>query len=77
VAGDRGVLRIFDLQGRLVKVLYDGPIVSAPNPITWDGRDQTFELVRAGTYICHLQTTNLAGHVTDDQAPIVVAVRLD
>lgn len=71
------VLRIFDLQGRLVRVLYDGPISSAPNPITWDGRDQTFELVRSGMYICHLQTTDLAGKVTEDQAPIVVAARLD
>jgi hypothetical protein len=74
--GARAVCRIFDSQGRLVKVILDD-ILPLSNPVrTWDGRDETFELVRAGMYICHLKTTTRDGNVTVDQAPIVVSVRL-
>ncbi len=74
----KAICRIFDLQGRLVRVLYDGNLSSGtPTTVTWDGRDQTFELVRAGMYICHLMTTDTAGRVRDDHAPIVVSARLD
>jgi hypothetical protein len=77
VAGSDAVCRIFDLQGRLVKVLFDGRLPgSEPIPLRWDGRDETFEFVRAGTYICHLMTTDPEGNLTEDRAPIVVAVRL-
>ncbi len=69
--------RIFDTQGRLVFTLFDG--VFGPREIEreWNGRDETFEFVNAGLYICHLQSTDLQGKVTTDQVPIVVAVRLN
>jgi hypothetical protein len=43
----------------------------------WDARDETFELVRAGTYICHLMVTDYSGDVKRYEAPIVVAARLE
>ncbi len=79
-ANAKAVCRIFDSQGRLVRVLFDGVLPDNGNTqatVTWDGRDQSFELVRSGMYICHLETTTLSGHVTTDQAPIVVSARLD
>lgn len=75
--GSKAVCRVFDLQGRLVRVLFDGKLTgSASRTVTWDARDEAFEFVPAGLYICHLETTDLSGHVTEAHAPIVVAVRL-
>jgi hypothetical protein len=72
------VCRIFDLKGRLVKVLFDGALTGAPQrTLSWDARDESFELVPAGLYICHLESTDAGGHRTVDRAPIVVAVRLE
>lgn len=69
--------RIFDVQGRLVKVLFDGRLTGTDTrTLEWDGRDETFEFVPAGLYICHVESADNAGNTTTDRAPIVVAVRL-
>jgi hypothetical protein len=78
VLDTRVTCRIFDLQGRLVKVLFDGRLTGTPSRnLTWDARDETFEFVPAGLYVCHVQATDGAGNITHDRAPIVVAVRLE
>jgi enediyne biosynthesis protein E4 len=46
-----GMLRIFDLQGRLVREL---PAVPTDGSIVWDGTDASGRLVPAGTYFCRL-----------------------
>ncbi len=77
-------LRILDLQGRLVASLYDSAFDGSPsedpaNPerIEWDGRDQTFDQVRAGMYVVHLSVVNPdSGDETVETAPVVVATRL-
>jgi hypothetical protein len=73
----KAVCRIFDMRGRLVKVLFDGRLTGTMRTaLAWDGRDESFELVPAGAYICHLSVTDLDGRESDARAPIVVAVRL-
>ncbi len=82
--GNETRLRIFDLEGRLVITLFDSRFdgfasTDPDNPTVrkWEGRDSTFELVRAGMYVVHL-------FVVDEQtgkeeimtAPVVVATRL-
>jgi hypothetical protein len=75
--GASAVCRIYDLQGRLVKVLFDGDLGGTPRrALAWNGRDEMFEFVPAGAYVCHLEVTDPTGRVTRDVAPIVVAVRL-
>ncbi|MDY0108583.1 MAG: lamin tail domain-containing protein [Candidatus Krumholzibacteria bacterium] len=71
-------LRIFDLDGRLVLSLYDSRYNGrAPVEVRWDGRDSTFERVRAGMYVIHLQAVDPAtGKRTIKTAPVVVATRL-
>ena len=50
-------LRIVDMEGRVVINLLDSrfdevsDIPEAPTVARWDGRDQTYRLVRAGTYV--------------------------
>jgi hypothetical protein len=77
-------VRILDLEGRLVKTVYDsrfdGPASTVPGIFSqraWDGRDATFQKVRAGTYVIHMQVVDrITGEKTVKTAPVVVATRL-
>ena len=78
------VLRIFDLEGRLVRTLFDSRFdgnpstdLDFPSSEPWDGRNDVFELVKAGLYIVHMQVTNRrTGDRVEKTAPAVVATRL-
>jgi len=71
-------LRIYDLEGREVRVILDEQKVLATKKVTsWDGRDEELMLVPAGTYIAHLETRDEQGHVRSFTGPIVVARRLE
>ncbi|HTK31274.1 MAG TPA: Ig-like domain-containing protein [Candidatus Saccharimonadaceae bacterium] len=73
----KALCRVFDIQGHLVRVLYDGKLTGTPRrSVTWDGRDERFEHVPAGLYVCHLLITDVNGSTSEDRAPIVVALRL-
>ena len=55
-------LRIYDLQGRLVRVLVAGEIQEAGRrKATWDGRDERGAMVAAGVYLYRLVTENYVG----------------
>jgi hypothetical protein len=77
-------IRILDLEGRLVLTIYDsrfdGPASVVPGVYSirnWDGRDDTFQKVRAGLYVVHMQAVNrTTGDKTVKTAPVVVATRL-
>jgi hypothetical protein len=73
--GTRGVLRVFDLQGRLVKVLFDNDFTGRAD-LVWDGRDEEYELVPPGMYIAHFELQG-ESRITTGKAPIVVSTRLD
>ena len=45
-----GKLEILDLQGRLIKTVFDAPAKKGPNEVTWDGRDATGASVGSGVY---------------------------
>ncbi|MEN3038547.1 MAG: discoidin domain-containing protein [Candidatus Kryptonium sp.] len=48
-------IQIFDLTGRLVKTIFDGPSKAfayiSSNSFSWDGRDENGKLVRPGVYL--------------------------
>jgi predicted GH43/DUF377 family glycosyl hydrolase len=49
-------LRVFDVSGRLVRVLVDGEIVAeGRNEAVWNGRDDTGRQVASGTYFYRLE----------------------
>ncbi|MBU1674708.1 lamin tail domain-containing protein, partial [bacterium] len=83
-ANSETVLRIFDLEGRLVRILLDSRFdynpstdLDFPSSEPWDGRNDVFELVKAGMYIVHLQVTDKkSGARVEKTAPAVVATRL-
>jgi hypothetical protein len=76
-AGSEATLRIYDLEGREIDLLFDGVLTTGTGEYTWDGRDGQLFLVPAGTYICHLEVRDREGNVSNHRAPIVVARRLE
>lgn len=54
-AGDLSI-RIYNLKGQLVKVLYNGNQTVGRHSIKWDGRDQNKRSVASGVYFYRLET---------------------
>lgn len=48
-------LRVYDVQGRLVRVLADGRRDARVYEVEWDGRDNAGERVASGVYFCYLK----------------------
>ncbi len=74
-------LRLYDLDGRLVVTLFDSHFDAVPTNlhkvVVWDGRDQDYELVRAGVYVAHLSVVDeTTGDEETKTVPVVVATRL-
>jgi hypothetical protein len=47
-------LAIYDVEGRLVRTLVDGPLPEGRNEIRWDGTDDRGDRVSSGVYFCRL-----------------------
>ncbi len=76
--GNDMVLKLFDLEGRVVVTLFDGLSSGGMETIHWDGRNELFEQVPIGVYILYLEATDAkTGETTTAKAPVVVATRLD
>jgi len=77
--GSRITLRIFDVRGRLVRVLIDQEVDSdGEGSVTWDGTDDSGDtIVPIGIYICHIEELNEnTGKVTKGTDTIVVGRKL-
>ncbi len=75
----RITLRIFDVRGRLVRVLIDQEVDSdGEGSVTWDGTDDFGDtIVPIGIYICHIEALNEnTGKVTKETDTIVVGRKL-
>jgi hypothetical protein len=51
-APGRARLEVFDLRGRLVRRLVDGPMDGGITRVNWDGRDEVGRTVATGIYFC-------------------------
>lgn len=77
--GSRITLRIFDVRGRLVRVLIDQEVdPDGEGSVTWDGTDDSGDtIVPIGIYICHIEALNgNTGKVTKGTDTIVVGRKL-
>ncbi|MCL4703851.1 T9SS type A sorting domain-containing protein [bacterium] len=52
----RVVIKIFDITGRLVRVLFDREVASGRYEVIWDGRDVHNNELASGTYVYRLET---------------------
>ncbi len=50
-------LRIYDLQGRIVRTLHDGPVEAGLRVFTWDGRDDAGRVLGSGIYFATAVTS--------------------
>jgi hypothetical protein len=50
-------LRIYDLQGRIVRTLHDGPVEAGLRAFTWDGRDDAGRTLGSGIYFASAVTS--------------------
>jgi len=79
------LLRVFDVQGRLQRTLYNSRFEPAAadfaegqHVVVWDGRDEYAEFVPAGAYVVHMQVVErTSGDKHEFQMPVVVASRLE
>ena len=55
------VIKIYDITGRLVKILTANQLSGGTHKVTWDGTDTNGQLVAAGIYIYQVEFTNLKG----------------
>ncbi|HSQ59504.1 MAG TPA: FlgD immunoglobulin-like domain containing protein, partial [Acidobacteriota bacterium] len=53
-------LRVFDVRGRLVRVLADGAYPAGLSLVAWDGRDGTGRDAATGTYFYRLEAEGVA-----------------
>jgi hypothetical protein len=53
-------LALYDVSGRLVRVLEEGPAGAGPHRVVWDGRDAAGYEVPAGLYFCRLRAAGRA-----------------
>ncbi len=82
--GYQTTVRILDLEGRMVKTVFDSRSdgVAAVIPgtysrVNWDGRDREFERVSPGLYVIHLSAVDvMTGDQHEKTGPVVVAARM-
>jgi subtilisin family serine protease len=53
-ADGRATLKVFDVNGRLVKVVRDRWLRRGPHSVLWDGTDESGAQVSSGVYFCEL-----------------------
>ena len=51
----QATLRVFDVQGRMVRTLVDSYLAAGPRTVEWDGRDDRGRPLASGTYYMRLQ----------------------
>ncbi len=54
-AGGEASLRVYDLAGRLVTTLVDGPLAAGRHESSWNGTDARGAAVASGIYLCELR----------------------
>ncbi len=48
-------VRVYDLRGRLVRLLHEGPVTATAGVLTWQGRDDAGRAAAAGVYLVRLR----------------------
>ena len=62
-AGDRVCIELFDVTGRPVRTLLDGPQPAGDGQASWDGRDDQGARVAAGLYFARVRSAGRSGVV--------------
>ena len=52
----QAALRVYNLQGQVVRTLFQGPVSAGYRKVHWDGRDRQGRLAASGVYLYRLET---------------------
>jgi hypothetical protein len=55
-------LRVYDVQGRIVRTLVDEPLTAGEHSVRWDGRTEGGAQAASGVYFMRLQTPGFTDH---------------
>ena len=70
-------IRIFDVNGRLIRRLANNELGGATGDVVWDGRDEEKEKARIGIYVVLLEAINqYNGVIVTSKRVVVLAARL-
>jgi flagellar hook assembly protein FlgD len=73
---DKVILRLYNSEGNLVHTFFN-KVSKGSETILWDGKDESWNTLPPGLYICHLEVIDRqSGKKKTDVAPIVIAVPL-
>ena len=73
---DKVILRLYNSEGKLIYTFFN-KITNGSESLEWDGKDETWNTLPPGLYICHLEVIDRnTGKTKTDTAPIVIAVPL-
>ncbi|MFC1799388.1 M28 family peptidase [Candidatus Eisenbacteria bacterium] len=61
-AAARVEVRVFDIEGRLVKTLLEAPLGAGPHGVVWDGTDAEGARVAPGVYFTGISTGSVSRH---------------
>ena len=56
--GERVSIKVYDVEGRLVRTLVDGPQTAGERRVAWDGRDNRGQNVASGIYFYRLKSAS-------------------
>lgn len=73
-AGQVASIRIFDVQGRLVRNLVQNQTIGTDGSVRWDGTDQQGVLVRSGYYLLLIDTFDSLGNSQQYRKRVVLVV---
>lgn len=74
--GSKATVRIFDIQGRMVRTLAERMSCGPESVLPWDGRDADGGLVSSGVYVVWIEVKNAGGDFTRSAETVVVGRKL-
>jgi hypothetical protein len=72
-SGRMATIRVFDVNGRLVKPLIENLLIGTQGKVFWDGTDMAGKRVKTGYYLIMIDTFDLSGNKRQFRKKVVVA----
>jgi hypothetical protein len=65
-------VRVYDLQGQLIRVVFDGVAPTGYHVIQWDGVDAGNREAASGVYVCRMTASGARGALCELQRPLLL-----
>jgi hypothetical protein len=75
ISGQMTTIRVFDLNGNLVRNILQNKLPGTNGSLSWDGTDETGNLIKTGYYLVLIDTFDLNGNKKQYRKRVVAAVK--